>query len=135
MKRLTYTLILFIIYFSEVFSQDILTYTYDPSGNRTSRSHKTIPKKSKRQSEARMNLANMDSLSLMYNTKQNEISIFYSFNKKATFYLYNSSGKLLYVLPITANMENISMDNYPLGTYIASIKVCNKSRFLKFTKK
>ena len=114
MKRLTYTLILFIIYFSEVFSQDILTYTYDSSGNRTSRSHKTSSKKSKRQSTARMDIANMDSLSLVYNTKQDKISIFYSSSKKATFYLYNSSGKLLYVLPITGNMENISMDSYPL---------------------
>jgi|GEM_PF-3471626 len=135
MKRLTYTLILFIIYFSEAFSQGILTYTYDSSGNRTSRSQNTVSKRTKRHSDAMMDLANTDSLLLVYNTKQDEISIFYSFNEKATFYLYNSSGTLLHVLPLTGNMGNISMNNYPLGTYIASIKVCNNNRFLKFTKK
>lgn len=135
MKLPTYTLTFILFCSSEVFSQNTATYNYDSSGNRISRSQKSITKKVKKIHTTNIETANSDTSRIQYDAKQDEILLFTFLNTQTTFYLYNNSGTLLYTQQISRNTENITMSNYPAGTYIASLKIGNKKHTVKFTKK
>ena len=138
MKHSASIVLIFVAFSTEVVSQNIITYGYDASGNRISRScmaaaSKTSRRNARKTSDVTFLLNDCNAL-FSYDEKTGQLTVGNPGSGSAEFFLYNNSGAIVFRKEITGRRGTISVSHFPAGTYIACIGNGKENTYMKFTK-
>lgn len=121
-------------------AQSPVTYDYDATGNRISRTGISVnAKKAKHMSQknthSTRNQANASTLSYDETSGIITVSLYKSqAGPEASLSVFSLSGGLVYCSKIPEGKYFIGTSSFPSGTYVASIETGNKKQAIKFTK-
>ena len=143
MKRIYLSLIILLSSVSHCFSQNNVTYTYDASGNRISRSiilrsRQSQKKKAPQDTESVSDMLDEKRITISPNPTEGHLKILIngkSDSDNCSLSIYSASGQLVDVHPEIGKSTEIDLSNHPKGYYILKININNETSSWKIIKK
>ncbi|GEM_PF-1631360 len=140
MKK-TYLIIILMFFILRVYSQNVVSYAYDSSGNRISRSVSSNEKRLRKSRKGKNNTGKTKEAKafpiMSYDHSTNIISVnLGDSDVTGTLLLnvYTLSGSLIYSKTKSSDVNTFPVSSIPSGTYIASLEIGERQYTMKFTK-